>query len=174
MYSVARPYARAAFEYALEHKQVASWLLFLKTVAVIVKDKRVANLLDNPNIDYSDKQKFILGICGKTDQAQKNFIATLGLFQRLNVSPEVAKLFEEHDKEQNKSIEVEVTSAYPLNEQQIKRLQQALAIRLQREITLKLQIDKKLMGGALIKAGDFVIDGTSLGQLQRLAEELIE
>lgn len=172
--TIARPYARAAFEYAVEHKQIPAWSEFLQTAASVVEDKRVSRLLNNPSINYTDKQQFILDVCKDANAEHRNFIAALAQFHRLNIIPAVAALFEDFCKERNKSMEVEVLSAYPLEEQQIKRLQKALAIRLQRDVTLNILLDKNLIGGAQIRAGDFVIDGSSRGQLQRLSKILID
>ncbi len=171
--TIARPYAKAAFEYAVEHKQIPIWSDFLQTAAFIVSDKRVTRLLNNPSISYTEKQQFILDLCDNANAEHKNFIAALAQFLRLNIIPDVAALFDELYKERNKSMEVEVISAFTLDDQQLKRLQQVLAIRLQREVSLKIQIDKSLIGGALIRAGDFVIDGSSRGQLHKLALALV-
>lgn len=171
--TIARPYAKAAFEYAKAHDAIASWSEFLQIGKQVMKTPAVKSLLHNPRINKQQILAFIKEIYGKQiNKHQENFLAVLLHYRRLIVIPEIADLFEYQRKEQEKAIMVKLTSAYPISEDQQQQFAKALKIRLRRDIILELATDASLIGGALIRAGDFVIDGTVKGQLQRMRLEL--
>ncbi len=173
--TIARPYAKAAFEYAKAQDAIASWSEFLQIGKQIMKTPAVKSLLNNPKIDKQKTMALIKEIYGKhINQHQENFLAVLSHYRRLMIIPEVTDLFEHQRKEQEKAIVVKLTSAYPVTESQQQKFAKALKIRLRRDVILEADIDNSLIGGALIRAGDFVIDGTVKGQLQRMRLELNE
>lgn len=172
--TIARPYAKAAFEYAVEQNAIESWKFFLQKMAFVVEDEQVKNLLKNPQIEEKDKLEFIISLAGKeiTD-AQKNFLAILSQFRKLLVLSELTKLYDDYVKQYENIIDVEVTSAFALTEIQKSNLQQALEIRLNKRIAMTIFEDKTLLGGLIIRADDFVIDGSTLGKLKRLQNTLV-
>ncbi|MCK5641384.1 MAG: F0F1 ATP synthase subunit delta, partial [Gammaproteobacteria bacterium] len=93
---------------------------------------------------------------------------------RLNVATEIAQGYEEHRAEAEKTVEAEVTSAFPLNDAQVKSMTEALKKRLGREVTLITTVDESIVGGAIIRAGDLMIDGSVSGQLDNLATTLMK
>jgi F-type H+-transporting ATPase subunit delta len=167
--NIARPYAKAVFEYALLHKQLDSWQQGLQGAALLAADERVAKLLADPNVTtiqtldiFFDVLKNILN-----DKAC-NFLRLLADYRRLNILPEIAERFKKLKDEYEKVIEVEVASAFELTTEQKEKLTQALNKRLQLEIKLHCQTDENLLGGAVIRAGDLIIDGSGLGKLKEL------
>lgn len=70
------------------------------------------------------------------------------------------------------TVDVEVVSAVPLSPAQSEKLGQALTARLKRRVRMQNSVDPALLGGAVIRAGDMVIDGSLKGRLERLATEL--
>jgi F-type H+-transporting ATPase subunit delta len=170
--TVARPYAKAAFEYALSQGKLAEWSKMLGLTAQAVSDSAVQNVLGNPGISQEQKAGIISDICPDLDENGKNFVQTLSEVGRLTLFPQIAEQFETLKAEQEKTVEVEITSAYELTSEQQTNLAQALQKRLNREIKIQTQVDKSLIGGVLIHAGDTVIDGSVRGKLAKLAESM--
>lgn len=172
--TIARPYAKAAFAEALQHKTVASWLVLLQTAALIVRDIHMAEFLQNPRVSNDDRLKILFELCAMyLDEAGKNFLKLLAAHQRLEVLPEIAHLFAVYRIEQEKTAQVSVISAVPLSVLEQQQLTQALKVRLQREIMLECVVDSSLLGGVIIKTGDWVMDGSVRGKLVRLNTALV-
>jgi F-type H+-transporting ATPase subunit delta len=92
--------------------------------------------------------------------------------KRLVLLPEISLLFENLKANQEKSVDVEITTAFEISSDVSSKLAQALKDRLQREIKLATSVDQSLIGGAIIRAGDNVIDGSVRGKLSKLAESM--
>jgi F-type H+-transporting ATPase subunit delta len=171
--TVARPYAKAAFEYARAAKAFAGWSRALATASEIVADPRVAPLAKNPLLTAADLANLIIDVAGsKLDAGMQNFVRVLAENHRLLLLPEISARYEELRSAVENTVDVEVTSAVPLNDAQAQRLEQALSTRLRREVRMRTSVDAALMGGAVVRAGDLVIDGSLKGRLDRLATEL--
>lgn len=175
--TIARPYAKAVFEYAVEKNAVAEWGMFLQKAGLVVRDKRIQLLLQNPHIDMNARLNILRDLCrgsendanaNNSGNAQNNLLAVLAKFNRLLVIPDLAGLFNELVKQFHNTVDVTVTSAFNFSAEQQKQLQKALEIRLGKQVTIEIVEDKNLIGGAIIRAGDFVIDGSVLGKLKRL------
>jgi F-type H+-transporting ATPase subunit delta len=168
--TIARPYAKAAFDYASERKAFAAWSQLLATAAAVVADARVAKLLNSPRVAPAELAQMIADIGGSSvDEQGRNFLGTLAANRRLGLLPEIATMFEELRAEAEIVAEVQVTSALPLDDAQKQRLTGALKKRLKREVRLHVDIDASLLGGAIVRAGDLVIDGSLRARLERLA-----
>jgi F-type H+-transporting ATPase subunit delta len=171
--TIARPYAKAAFEYARAASATAPWSCGLKTAAQIVADKRVAPLTKSPQWSPMDLGGLIAAVAGADlNAAMQNFIAILAENHRLLLLPEISALYEELRSEVENTVDVEVISAVALNADQRAKLAQALSTRLKRKVRMQNSVDATLLGGAVVRAGDLVIDGSLKGRLQRLATEL--
>jgi F-type H+-transporting ATPase subunit delta len=171
--TIARPYARAAFEEAKGHGGLGTWSDALAAGAQAVRDPRVVPLLDNPKVSRNELAQLIIAVAaGKLDEIGGNFIRTLADNQRLAILPEISVLFDELKNDAEGVAEVTITSAQPLTDSQAKVLQDALNRRLQREVRLHTRIDPALIGGAVIRSGDLVIDGSLKGRLERIAHEM--
>lgn len=168
--TIARPYAKAAFEYACEHKAFDRWSQVLETCATVVSDERIAKLLTNPRVTSEDLVGLLAEAAGSTlDEHSRNFIATLAHNRRLGLLPEIAAMFEKLRAEIENIADVRITSAVQLDESQRQRLSEALKKRLKRDVRLHCDVDASLIGGAVVRAGDFVIDGSLKARLDRLA-----
>jgi F-type H+-transporting ATPase subunit delta len=175
--TIARPYAKAAFEFAREHGVLARWSDFLANASAVVTDDRVARLLLSPRVMPADLVGVIAGVCGSVSgeslgEPMGNFLETLAHNRRLGLLPHVATIFETLRADVENIADVQVASAMALNDAQRARLSDALARRLKREVRLHVDIDPSLIGGAIVRCGDFVIDGSLKARLQRLATEL--
>jgi F-type H+-transporting ATPase subunit delta len=170
--TLARPYARAAFEAAREHKDFERWSEMLAAAATTVADQRVVKLLSSPRVQLTDLVELVAA-ASSADERGRNFLSTLAQNRRLGVLPEVAALYEELRAEIENITDVHVTSAVQLDEAQRTRLAAALKKRLKREVRLHCAVDAGLIGGAVVRAGDFVIDGSLKARLERLASQIM-
>ena len=171
--TIARPYAKAAFEYAREAKAFADWSQGLKVAAEIVSDSRLAALTKSPQWSQADLVSIIADVAGaKLNPAMQNFVRILAENHRLLLLPEISAHFEDLRSGVENTVDVEVISAIALNGAQADKLAQALSARLKRTVRMQNTVDAALLGGAIVRAGDLVIDGSLKGRLQRLATEL--
>ena len=174
--TIARPYAKAAFEYAREHGAFARWSEVLGAASTIVVDPQVTGLLANPRVTPSQLVDLIAGILGDTlDEHGKNFLNTLAQNRRLSLLPEIAAIYETLRADIEQIADVHVTSAMALTDEQRNRLAAALKKRLRREVRLHERAHSwhtTLVGGAVVRSGDLVVDGSLRAGLERLATEL--
>jgi F-type H+-transporting ATPase subunit delta len=170
--TIARPYAKAAFEHAREHNAFAPWSGMLAKAAAVVADERVARLLSSPRVTPAELVSLIADVSGSLDEQMRNFLETLAQNRRLGILPQVAASYELLRAEVENVADVQVTSAAPLNEAQRERLLAALRQRLKREVRMHCEVDAGLIGGAIVRAGDFVIDGSLKARLDRLASDI--
>ncbi len=171
--TIARPYARAAFEEAQSQRRLDAWSQALGTAAQVVCDGRVAPLLDNPRVTPGQLGRLVTGIAGgELGETGANFLGTLAANHRLGFLPEIAALFDTLKDEALGVADVTVTSAAALDEAHRRKLTAALEMRLQRRVRLHCNTDPGLIGGALLRSGDLVIDGSLRTRLERIACEL--
>jgi F-type H+-transporting ATPase subunit delta len=171
--TIARPYARAAFEEARQTKRLAPWSEALHAAAAVVQDARVVALLGNPHVTPEELATLVIGIVGpKLGAEGGNFVRTLAANRRLACLPEIAALFEVLKDAAEGVADVSVTSATALDAAQQQRLAAALEKRLKRTVRLHCATDPRLIGGAVVQSGDLVIDGSLRSRLERIAYEL--
>jgi F-type H+-transporting ATPase subunit delta len=171
--TVARPYAKAAFQEAKGDKRLGAWSETLRAAATAVRDPRVHELLGNPGVNGEDLAQFVMGVTGPAlDEHGQNFFRTLAENHRLGFLPEISALFDEYKDEEESVVDVTVTSAAPIDAAQQQALSKALERKLKRAVRLHCGTDPTLIGGAVLRAGDTVIDGSLLSRLKRIAFEL--
>jgi F-type H+-transporting ATPase subunit delta len=171
--TLARPYAKASFELARDEQALARWDEMLKLSSEIVMEKSMAGLLESPHVSTSEVAKLITDTAGEAfDNRFTDFISVLASNGRLPLLPQISGLYHQLREEAEKRLSVRVVSAVPLDEQQAGRLRSALARRFDCEIELDNEIDRKIIGGAVVYAGDQVIDGSLRGKLEKLSASL--
>lgn len=171
--TLARPYAFAAFKRAKEKKSSASWSESLAFLSVVVSDKTLAALINNPKVKKSKLSDLLLDLCkGNIDKEVENFLRLLLQNNRLALLPDIAKQFEALKAEDEGYITVEAIAAYPFDKEGEKKFVAALEKKLNKKVHLKVAVDKTLIGGVLVRAGDRVIDGSIKGQLESLRKTL--
>jgi F-type H+-transporting ATPase subunit delta len=172
--TIARPYAKAAFAEARADSMLGAWSEALHTAATVVDDRRVHSLLDDPHVTPAQLAKLVLDIAGAgLGEHGRNFVQTLAEARRLDCLPQIAALFDAYKDDAEGIADVTVTSAAPLDARQQESLSAALARRLKREVRLHCSTDPELLGGAVLRSGDLVIDGSVRGRLERIANELV-
>ncbi|MBS0848025.1 F0F1 ATP synthase subunit delta [Citrobacter sp. JGM124] len=170
--TVARPYAKAAFDFAVEHNSVESWQRMLAFAAEVAENEQMTELLSGALAPETLSESFI-AICGEQlDANGQNLIKVMAENGRLKVLPDVLKQFIQLRAALEAMVEVEVTSASALSDTQLSKISAAMEKRLSRKVKLNCNIDKSVMAGVVIRAGDMVIDGSVRGRLDRLADVL--
>ncbi|WP_074012254.1 F0F1 ATP synthase subunit delta [Candidatus Sodalis sp. SoCistrobi] len=170
--TVARPYAKAAFDFAVEHQAVAHWQAMLTFCAEVSRNERIAELLSGAVAPEKLAETFI-AVCGEElDAAGQNLIRVMAEYGRLTVLPDVLEQFILLRAAQEATVEVDVISASTLKEEQLAKISAAMEQRLSRKVKLNCKIDKSVVAGVVIRAGDMVIDGSVRGRLERLADVL--
>lgn len=174
--TIARPYAKAAFEYARQHGTLPRWSEALATASAVVADSQVAPLLGNPHVTPQQLVQLIAEIGGEgvVDERVRHFLETLAVNRRLNVLADIAAMFEVMRAEIENVADVEVTSAVELDEAQRQRLSAALRKRLNCDVRLHCVVDPALVGGAVVRSGDMVIDGSLKARLARLSQVMTQ
>jgi F-type H+-transporting ATPase subunit delta len=171
--TTARPYAKAIFALARKGNTLAATSASLIRAAEVIADPRVHDLLGSPHVTAPQLAEFVAGVTGAgLDEYGRNFIALLAHNRRLGFLPEIAALFEQMKADVENAVDVEVISATSLSADQESRYTAALQKKLGRSVRLHTKVDGTLLGGAVLKAGDLVIDGSIKGRLERLATEL--
>jgi F-type H+-transporting ATPase subunit delta len=168
--TIARPYAEAIFKRAGETSQYQDWSETLQLMAEIASDETMAEVISGAQLSRNDKAEIFIEVgADKFDQEAKNLIRLLAENGRLGLMPEIAALYEIQRAEAEGSIDAEMISAYAVSDAQRSKVADSLKARLGREINLSVTIDESLIGGAIIRAGDMVIDGSVRGKLDKLA-----
>jgi F-type H+-transporting ATPase subunit delta len=171
--TIARPYARAAFEEAAGEAKLAPWSESLRAAATVVQDPRVQELLANPRVSAEALAQLLIDAGGPgLDEHGRNFMRTLADNRRLSYLPEISALFDQLKDGAEGVVDVTVTTAVALESAQRAPLAAALERRLGRQVRLHCETDRALIGGAVVRAGDLVIDGSVRTRLDRIAYEL--
>ena len=173
--TLARPYARAAFEHARAAGELAAWQTALSELAAITTQPKVAAAMRDPNQTAAQRASTLSSLAGDTvPTAVGNLLAIMSDNGRLSLIPEVAKLFDQLKQAVESAVAVHVTSAYPLSDAETQQLTETMQEKLERSITLTSETDPSLLGGALIRADDLVIDGSVRGRLNKLTGTLTQ
>jgi F-type H+-transporting ATPase subunit delta len=172
--TLARPYAQAIFNLASANKTLKKWSDSLQLLTEVISNQSLIEIINNPNINNQQCITLLVDICGDhLDQQALNFIKLTTENNRLEVIPEIAQQFAIMCAEQEGSIEAQVISTYAINATQKKSIIAALKIKLDREVTITTTIDRSLLGGVIIRAGDMVIDGSVKTQLEKITHSLL-
>jgi len=171
--TIARPYARAAFEFARDSKVLAAWEEALRTAAALSEDPRVAQLLSSPNVSVNQIVGFFDNLgAAAGDVHWQNFVRLLATNKRIRLLPQICTAYQDLKAAHENEIDVEVSSAVALGDDERRKLAESLKKRLKKDVRITAAVDPSLLGGAVIRAGDLVIDGSVKGRLKRLATEL--
>ena len=171
--TAARPYAKAVFEMAHETGALTNWSAQLAAMSAVVAADGSAALLNHPRITKEQKAEILAEAAGDALDVQgRNLLRVLAENDRFVLLPEIATIFEQLKAEAEGAVEAEITSAQEISDEQQQAIAAALQKRLGREVKLVTKVDPSLMGGAIIRAGDLVIDGSIQGRLQEMKAAL--
>ncbi len=171
--TIARPYAQATLALAKEQNALQQWSDMLQFASAVAADEDMAALIDSPKLSSEQLAGLFLDICGdKLNEHGKNMIRVLAENDRLDVLAEITELFEIERAQSEGTIEAQVISAVELSDAQKSGITESLKKRLGRDVTLNCSVNAAIVGGAIIRAGDVVIDGSVTGKLDKLATAL--
>lgn len=174
LHTLARPYGRAAFELAREAGTLSQWSQMLRALGAALADPATAAKLAEPTLTREQlAAKLDAALSDLFDQTQRNFVRVLAANGRLVLLPAVAEEFESLKADAERRVEVEITTAAPVDAAQQQALVAAVGRKLDRGVDVVWSIDESLIGGARIKAGDLVIDASVAGELDRLRHALV-
>jgi F-type H+-transporting ATPase subunit delta len=171
--TLARPYAKAAFELARSEGALADWNGMLNLAGEIAAEDSMSALLESPHVTADQRLDIIVEAGGKQfDRRFRNFLSVLSENGRLALLPHICVQYRQLRQQAENRLHVRVVSAIPLEEGQKERMRVALARRFDSDIELENDIDAGVLGGAVVYAGDQVIDGSLRGRLARLQNNL--
>jgi F-type H+-transporting ATPase subunit delta len=170
--TLARPYARAAFELASQAGSLGDWSRKLAFAAQAAADPQVRSLFGNPRVGPAELASLFLPDGEPADSPFTGFVKLLAENHRLEALPEIAALYEQQKREAEKVLQVRVRTAAPIDAGETQKIKDALKRRFGRDIELEQTVDPSVLGGAVIDAGDVVIDGSVRGRLHQLEAAL--
>jgi F-type H+-transporting ATPase subunit delta len=171
--TIARPYAQAAFGYASAAGDVAAWSSALHTLAAVVEHPQLRQLIKHPRVTNEQIQEILCELLGaQLDEKRTNFIQTLLEADRMDLAPEIAQHFERHKAAAEGVVDVQVESAFELQEAEQKRIADAIRMRVRKDCVVTSTVNPELIGGAVIRVGDSVIDLSLRGRLRALTQRL--
>ena len=173
--TLARPYAKAAFQAADDGRNLDSWSSSLCNLAEVAANSAVKELIANPCVGDEEVISFLLNFVegdASHQQQVKNLLQLLADNNKLFLLPEVSNIYEMFKLEAQKEIEVEICSAFELTGEQLKSFESVLTEKCNRKVRINSQVDAALLGGALVRSGDKVLDGTLIGRWSQMAEKL--
>lgn len=176
--TLARPYAKAVFELARERKQTERWSKLLELLSGFTSNHEVQVMLGDPRVPAAVRADALLELCTKTghepDAHARNFVQLLASYRRLPILPEIAAEYAALRAQAEGVVNVELRAATRVTADEQARISAALKHKLNRDVTLTCVTDPTLIGGAIIRAGDLVIDGSVREKLSRLAAAIIQ
>lgn len=171
--TLARPYARAAFEYADAAGSLEAWSRGLQQLALVAANKKVAAALSDPLSTTDQRTRILTDIMGdELDSGMKNFVHNMADNKRVDLFGEISQLFDLMKADREKVLDVKLQTAFDLNDAQRDKLAEAISKHLNRRVALEVETDNSLIGGALIQAGDTLIDGSVKGRLGKLKDAI--
>ena len=171
--TLARPYAKAAFESGLGDNSLERWSSVLTTAAAVSSERSVMRLLTDPSSSTDSVVSSFVELLGdEIDTKDRNFIRLLAENKRLVLLPAISEMFHSLKANQERSITVEITTAFEISSETLDNLAQGLKGRLAQDINLSTTVDNSLIGGAVVRAGDTVIDNSVRGKLVKLVESM--
>lgn len=171
--TLARPYAKAAFQAAVDAGEVQVWSDMLVTASNVVQEEKMGKVLSHPSLTGQQQAQTLIDVCGdKLNSAGQNLVNVLAENKRISLFPQILEQFEHLKAELEKAVDVQIISAFEVSDESKQKLTDALKAKLAKDVHVTTSVDSTLVGGAIIRAGDLVIDGTVRGKLAKLAEAM--
>ena len=171
--TIARPYAEAIFALAKERDELSKWSDMLTLLVTVFDDPRIQAAIANPKVTKADIERLILAVCGEqVDANARNFIQLLVENGRLPAVAEIRRLFDLLKSEDEGIVDAQISSAFPLDGQELEKIVSLLSKRYQKNISPTVDVDSDLIGGITVQVGDKVWDASVRGRLQEMAAAL--
>ena len=175
--TIARPYAQAIFRLAREGKALAAWSDRLQRLAAIAQDPEMAKVVGNPKFSAGQVADLLVSLTGESANTPGNaqlasFIGILAENERLVVLSDIRDLYEQLKSADEGVKEAAITSAYPLDDAQLKNLMSQLETHFGSRLQPQVEVDAALIGGIKVAVGDQVLDASVRGKLDAMATAL--
>lgn len=171
--TIARPYAEAVFKLARAKGALSSWLEMLELLTAVATEKQIKALIGNPQVPSGKLREIILAVCGgKLSREGKHLVDLLIENDRLGVLPQLKELYGQLKAQHESVLQAKITSAFPLDEEQLNKLVSVLEKKFQRKVNAQVGVNAELIGGVRIEIGDQVIDSSVYGRLEAMAAAL--
>ncbi len=170
--TIARPYADAAFKLAKESGAQSIWSQRLQRLALIAQDGDMTQVMGNPRLSVEQVAELFIALSDDKDPILANYVRTLAENRRLNLLPEISRLFELARSQEEGVQEAVVYSAFPIDDAQVAALLQQLEPRFGTRLTARVEIDASLIGGVRVTVGDQMLDASVRGKLDAMAVAL--
>jgi F-type H+-transporting ATPase subunit delta len=179
--TVARPYARALFDTAMASNSLVPWSRALAAAAAVVTDRQARAFLSRPELGVEERGEFVASLAAEMPGAEqlgsaegRNLLRLLAENDRLDALGEISARFDRLKAEQQNTVTATLVTARPVDDDQADKVARALSRKLGRLVDLELEVDESLLGGAIVRAEDMVIDDSVRTRLQRLSSSLID
>ncbi|QIV95465.1 ATP synthase F1 subcomplex delta subunit [Allofrancisella inopinata] len=167
---IAKPYAKAAFEFANENSLSQEWSMLLKTFAKLVQDDSMQSIITSPIFSQSEIVEFLKS---QLNENFYNFLTLIAQNKKLTVLPLISEQFELFKNAQNNSKVAKVTLAYAADKDLLDSLKASLEKKFGCSMSLEVEINPAIVGGAIVRVGDTVIDSSVSGRLEKLKSILL-
>ena len=171
--TIARPYAQAVFRLAREGKALTAWSDRLQRLAAIAQDPEMANVVGNPKFSAGQVAELFVSLTGESGNKElASFIGILAENERLDVLTQIQEIYEQLKSADEGVKDAFVTSAYPLDDAQLKNLMSQLESHFDSKLQPRVEVDATLIGGIKVAVGDQVLDASVRGKLDAMATAL--
>jgi len=176
--TLSRPYAKAIFDMAVQDSDEQEWIERLELLSHIIADKTISELVEDPKSDDEKVIDLLFSLANdiakkELDEKSKNLVKILVENKKITLIENITQMYSELMKTSQGKIEAEVTSAFAIDESQLKSITSALATKYNCDVTVNTKVDDSLIAGIIIRIGDEVIDGSVNTQLEKLAKTLV-
>ena len=171
--TIARPYAQAVFRLAREGKALTAWSDRLQRLAAIAQDPEMAKVVRNPKFSAGQVADLFVSLTGEPGNKElASLIGILAENERLDVLNQIRDIYEQLKSADEGVKEAVVTSAYPLDDAQLKNLMSQLESHFDSKLQPRVEVDATLIGGIKVAVGDQVLDASVRGKLDAMATAL--
>lgn len=177
MASVVGVYARAFADVVMSGKLDAARMLqqLHATEALLGESDALRRVMENPSIPGDRKRAVLDAIAQRLGMAHqvRNFIAVLTDHRRLPLLSDILRQVEQELNDRMGIADAEVISARELSDAEKKSLEAEVAKLTGKQVRARYQRDSSLLGGAVVKIGSTIYDGSVKGQLEKIREQLV-
>lgn len=175
--TIARPYAKAVFLVAKEDKACSEWAIFLAALKTLAISDDVKTFVNRPDISHDKQLLFLQDLASdilkrKLKEKEAHFLGLILESKRFAILPLIQEEYEMLVLADQSIVQAELISAFDVTNEEFNLFSEALKRRFQKDVKLSIRVDAKLIGGAMIKAGDWVVDGSLKGRLERISSHI--
>jgi ATP synthase F1 delta subunit len=175
MEEIARVYAEALFEVAKEKGKLDIIREQLAQVAdALERDRELAVFFFSPYFSSAEKREGIARAIAGAEPELTNFLELLNEKHRMPVIFRIRRRFDEMWAEENKRLEVTLTSAVELDPEIVQHVGAEIERQTDRKVELKSRVDEDALGGLVLQVGNMVLDASIRNRLERLRKEVAQ